>query len=241
MAAYRVERVRKTTLIDQVVDTLRQSIVSGQVAPGTHLREVELAEQLGVSRASLRESLVRLEAEGLVESFPGRGSRVCHLSTQDVEELFALRFVLEKEAVRLAIDRITPDQIEYLELLNEDEVQAVAERDVAELSRINREFHTAVAEIAGNRRLKELLETLYTQVQMYVGAGLHAGDQDFYRLAAAHHRHLTEAIRASDKQKAAALLESHLEAGLVALKPFLSEPDEEQRSSPREQYDVERS
>jgi DNA-binding GntR family transcriptional regulator len=62
---------------------------------------------------------------------------------------------------------------------------------------------------------------------MYVGAGLHAGDEDFYMLAATHHRQLTEAIRTTDKEKATMLLENHLQAGLDAMRSFLSEPDDE--------------
>ncbi len=98
--------VSASTLRDGVADALRQAIISGRWSPSSRLHEVRIAQQMGVSRAPVREALRQLEEEGLVRSEPNRGTFVTELSIRDIEEIQRLREVLECFALRRAADRL---------------------------------------------------------------------------------------------------------------------------------------
>jgi len=95
-------------------DLIRQAIVDGRVPPGHRLKEEELAQQLGISRTPVREALLVLQSEGLVEAAPNRGATVRAYDTADLEEMYELRALLEGHAAGRAASRVTPDQLAHL-------------------------------------------------------------------------------------------------------------------------------
>ena len=97
-----VAQLKRTPLRARIADAVWELILTGQYAPGARLREVELAERLGVSRTPLREALVQMEQEGMVRSEPAKGFTVCELTSQDVQEIYPLRAVLEPYALHCA-------------------------------------------------------------------------------------------------------------------------------------------
>src|SRR3954465_2999259 len=103
--------VENLTLWQRVYDHLRSEILAGHLEPGTELAEVALSEQLGVSRGPLREAIGRLAAEGLVTVRPRRGAVVRSLSKEEFVELYQVREALELMAVRLAVPRLTADDL----------------------------------------------------------------------------------------------------------------------------------
>src|ERR1700739_2717322 len=88
-------------------DAIRLAILRGQLAPGQVLKQEELAKQFGLSRAPVREALRQLEAEGLVISYPHRGTVVAELSPEEIEEVFFIRITLETTVLQLAVPRMT--------------------------------------------------------------------------------------------------------------------------------------
>lgn len=102
-------------LREVVCETLRQAIRDGVFKPGERLMEVPLAEELGVSRTPVREAIRKLELEGFVVMIPHRGTYVADISLKDVTQVFEIRSALEELAAQLAAERITPDEIEFLE------------------------------------------------------------------------------------------------------------------------------
>ena len=101
--------------VEQVYRRVRESILEGEIAPGTVMSQVALADELGVSRTPLREALRMLQSEGLVEAQANRRVTVTPISATDLEELVVMRVALETEAVRLSIDRLAPEEIAALE------------------------------------------------------------------------------------------------------------------------------
>ena len=102
-------------LREVVSEALRQAIKDGVLKPGERLMEIQLAEELGVSRTPIREAIRKLELEGFVVMVPRRGTYVADISLKDIAQVFEIRSALEELAAGLAAERITPDELEYLE------------------------------------------------------------------------------------------------------------------------------
>ena len=92
-------QIRNMSIREQSLDSLREAILSGELKPGQALTEMDLARQLGVSRAPIREALRILNSEGLVETIPYRGTTVTRLSRVDIEEIYSMRMLLESYAL----------------------------------------------------------------------------------------------------------------------------------------------
>ena len=152
---------RRRTVAEDALAALRDAILTGSLGPGDVLAEARLAAQFAVSRAPVREALAELGREGLVE-FDRRGSaRVVELMPEDVAELVLLRVTIEPVAARLACGRLGPADRDRLE---DNLRQTRAARRLADVSRLDLEFHRAVLVAAGNRRLLSAWEALQFQV-----------------------------------------------------------------------------
>jgi DNA-binding GntR family transcriptional regulator len=143
---------------------LRQSILSGDVAPGQRLVEEELAGTLGVTRQSLRAALLDLTAEGLVERIPNRGARVRVVSTEEAVAITECRMALEALCAAKAAERITDDEAAQLRELGEALERAVAEASPLKYSELNRQLHRRVIAISGQQVAAGLLERLHGQL-----------------------------------------------------------------------------
>ena len=164
---------------------------------------------------------MQLEAQGLVESHPGRGSFVTKLFEDDISEIYALRLVLEKEAVRLFARRASPAEINRLKSLSEDMIAADAVKDNATIVRLNLEYHTLIWKGADNRRLYELLRTLYGQVQLYLASAMQLQSQDKRLQTLQEHLDLAGAVAAAETDEAVTVMQKHLEEAERLVKVFL--------------------
>jgi DNA-binding GntR family transcriptional regulator len=100
-------------------ECLKRSVVEGKLAPGSFISQTQIEERYELSRAAIRGALARLEQEGLVESIPRRGYRIAPFTVQDVEEIFAVRGLIEPIATRLAAGRLSAEAIAELHSLND--------------------------------------------------------------------------------------------------------------------------
>jgi DNA-binding GntR family transcriptional regulator len=147
-------KLRRSSTSDEIVAILRESIVSGQLAPGTQLREVALADELGVSRPTLREALrsLQLQGDGLVRHRTNRGVFVSDVSAADVDDIYRVRAVLESNGAR-ACGKATPVQRQALE----DGFAALrASWDGGTLQQLidaDLGFHRAIVALLGSPRL----------------------------------------------------------------------------------------
>lgn len=203
-----LDKLRRSSLAYQVSDTLREVIIKGLLPPGSRLLEIELAEKLGVSRGSLREALRTLEGEGLVETFHGKGTFIASLSERNIQEVYSLRLILETEAVRLAAEKATPQQIGQLETLVKTMEEAASLEDIAETLRLDNEFHQFIWEIADHNQLKEVLQRLFSQFRMYLTANVYV--QDYLSTGINSHKKIFEGIRQKDTELAVAGIRAHL-------------------------------
>lgn len=156
----------------QVVESLREAIISGRFRPGQRLLERELCDQLGVSRTSLREGLVELEAEGLIEILPNRGPIVSAITAQLAEELYQARAVLEALAARLFTRNASAAQRAALRAAY-DELAAVYEDfSPAPFLRATGRFYGVLLEGAGNRSVSQILRGVRARISQLCVAAL---------------------------------------------------------------------
>jgi DNA-binding GntR family transcriptional regulator len=194
---------------------LRQAILQGDMAPAQRLVENELAEQLGVTRASIRAALIDLEAQGLVERIRNRGSRVRVVSVQEAVAITECRMVLEGLCAAKAAVAASDEQLAELTDLGTAMTKAVADGEPLTYSDLNHELHTRIREFSGQRTALELLERLNAQlVRHRFQLALRPG-----RPQQSLHEHLAmiEAIRARDPQAAESAVRAHLTSVIEAL------------------------
>ncbi|MGP1396706.1 MAG: GntR family transcriptional regulator [Inquilinaceae bacterium] len=137
---------------------IREQILAGEIRPGDHLRETELAARLGLSRTPVREALRRLEADGLLVHEPHRGAMVAQLDYQAVTELYLIREVLEGTAAASAAQHASEAEIATLQKLIASQQDAGI--DPAEAARLNQVFHRAIHHGAHNRYVVRTLDGL---------------------------------------------------------------------------------
>lgn len=187
---------------------LLDEIRAGRLAPGARLREVELAERLGVSRTPVREAMRLLEADGLVVHQPRLGAVVRSLDYAEIMELYEMRAVLEGTAARLAARAASDVELAELVALNAD--FAAAADDQARAAEINRQFHLILQDAAKNRFLIKSISTL--QRTMMILGPTTLMQRDRATAAVAEHDRILAALNARDGARAETEMRAHIEA-----------------------------
>jgi DNA-binding GntR family transcriptional regulator len=203
------------TLWQQVHEHLRDEIISGRLSPGTELHEVALAGSLGVSRGPIREALGRLATEGLVTTRPRRGAVVRALSSDEFIEAYQVREALEMMAVRLAVPKLTAEDLADMERLIEEMASRADAGEVQGFFEANTEFHQRFFQVADNRMLAELYRQLRGQIDRHRFRSLELrGD---LRRSIDEHRAILWAARTGDVERAVHLTSDHIRVPQIRL------------------------
>ena len=131
----------------KATEQIRDLIVSGQFLPGEKIRQVELSNQVGVSRSPLREALRTLESEGIVRYETNRGYVVSRLNADDLTQIYRMRELLENELL-VTIHKPTARELQRLEKHNKELSQAIDAHSITDMLRSNREFHFAIFDLS---------------------------------------------------------------------------------------------
>jgi DNA-binding GntR family transcriptional regulator len=197
------------TATERVYRVIREKIIRLELHPGELLVESKLAEQLGTGRTPVREALKMLACENLVLIVPQRGIYVAEITLTDLQEIAELRTEVEALSARLAAYRITATQLGGLRALAA-ELAGLSPQDTDNLMRIDRQFHLAVAEAAGNRHLKQVLSGLYDKSLRLWRLALprvgHLAD------AVERHEELLDALEYGNADNASAVMREHVAA-----------------------------
>lgn len=190
---------------DQAYQFIVEGIQSGRLAPGTRLREIELAEMTGLSRTPVREALSRLQLEGLLTTDAARGLIVTELDYSMTSELYAMREVLEGTAARLAARHASDVEIDFLREINARDAQL----DSAEaLAANNRLFHETLYRCAHNRYLVKTLSSLQESMKLLGRTTLAVPGRA--EIARAEHSAIVEALALRDPDAADAAARAHI-------------------------------
>ena len=214
-----LDNARGVTLSEQAYAYIVEALETGAMAPGTRLRETDLAKEIGLSRTPIREALNRLLSEGLVENDPKRGLIITELDQNMVGELYEMRRVLEGTAAALAARHATDVEIEVLRQIADRDKD---ERDANQLAQNNRLFHQTLYQCAHNRYLLKTLQALQNAMLLLGRSPLaEAGRSPPARDG---HQDIINALESRDPELARSVANRHiLEAYKLRLSRFLIE------------------
>jgi DNA-binding GntR family transcriptional regulator len=198
-----------------VYELLRGDIVLGVLKPLEAIREVEIAERLGVSRTPVREALLRLANVGLVDIYPQSGTRVSPIRPEKVRAAQLIREAVEVEVVRRACRTIDENQFAELQHLIEDQVVAAKRSDLRRLFELDEEFHRAIYRAAGLLAVADELEDMKVHLNRlrFVSVNWPRGAEKITD----EHEQILEALHNRDEDRAAAAMTRHLRAVLPVL------------------------
>jgi len=204
----RVTPIAYRTITEQVAGAIREAIADGRIPPASRLLEVSLAQEMGTSRAPVREALSQLEREGLVIKEPNRGARVVELTEETVREVASLRGLLEGFAASLAAERLSESQFAALEAMLEDMDRAVHRGDYARLVELDYQFHAFICRASGHRTLYETWSAISGKVRLYLSTtNLMYRD---LKAVVRGHGEILAALRSRDRVRANQVMQEHL-------------------------------
>lgn len=202
--------VRPSTLSSLAKESIRMRIVTGEIAAGEIYSAPALAAVLGVSATPIREAMLELTADGLVEAVPNRGFRVVELTPHDLDEIFEIRLMLEvpaaEEAARRGISAADRDRFGEMAELIEKRAQ---DGDMVGFLAADRDFHLGLIATLGNSRLVDIVSRLRDQARLYGLPMLAQRGQ--LRESAREHRQLLEALCRQDPAAVSSVATHHLE------------------------------
>lgn len=206
LADFHVKKGARGNVVTATADALRDAICEEALPPGAWLREVALAEALGVSRTPVREALARLEEEGFVVRERGAGARVTTVSLEDMSVVYQVRGSLESLAARFIAARIAPEGVAVFESLQDEMRAAAADGDSHAFSRANVRFHKQLSLSAGNAYLSRLLSTVEIGLRRF---GARTFTSARMEEVLAEHDALVRAFAAGDADAAAEAASAH--------------------------------
>lgn len=210
-------------LRDVVFTTLRQAILRGELKPGERLMEIQLANKLGVSRTPIREAIRKLELEGLVLMIPRKGAEVAEITEKNLRDVLEVRESLEVLAVQLACERMTPEDIENLQVAAKAFEDIMETNDITKIAEADVHFHDIVYMATDNQRLIQLLNNLREQMYRYRVEYLKKNEARPIILS--EHKALIEHIKNHDKEKAAENICTHIKNQVMEVVRLISEKE----------------
>jgi len=208
--------ITRAPLRDEVYREIVELIHRGELPPGSRVKDVSLATQLGVSRTPVREALIRLARDGILDADMGRGFSVCPLKAREMRETGAILGALESLALQ-SCGEISTEQLGRLSQIDRDlsSIRSDVDRSVA----LDEEWHRTLLASCPNRRLLEIISSLWQVPRRYMRAYLR--DARRVTLSTQHHARIIEALRRKDRQAAAERFSYHWNRGVEELGSWL--------------------
>ena len=192
--------------IGKAYQYLSEGILSGELALGSPISEMEISIKLKISRSPIREALRRMESEGLVYRYPGRGNVVTNITQRDLEEIFELRIMFEVQALNAACQHF---DAEFLDSLEKDFTYLKPDSHPQQYYEANARLHRGIIVYAGNERMAKFYRQL--QAQIAIVNRISARDPEHFVLSREKHLAIVRALKAKDLDEAKKQLREHLE------------------------------
>ena len=191
-----------------VYEELKRQILIGEITPGTRMMEVELAEDMGVSRTPVREAIRKLEKEGLVTIEPRKGAYASNISIKDMVDVLEVRQGLEAMAAAIASEKISDAQKEELQNAVDQYRAAVESEDVEEIIKYDQKFHMLIVTYSGNKTLTQVFSTVQELAIRF--RYIYYDDFNRYENMPNEHQEIEEAIMSGDSEKARIAADQHV-------------------------------
>jgi len=205
---------------ESIADSLRADILRGNLKSGQALKQDEIAAQFGISKIPVREALIQLKAEGLVNFYPNRGAFVSELSAVEADEIYVMRIALETAVLARAIPHLTVAHLKHAkEILDAID----REENIAKWGELNWEFHATLYSPAALPRLMDTIRTLHSNIARYLV--LYLAGMAYQKKSQKEHRAILEACRHGNTEKAVAVLVVHLQGASDHLVAFLNKQE----------------
>lgn len=222
-----------TNANDAAANIIRRAIIRGELLPGERLKEAEIARELGISRTPVREAMLVLQAEGLLDLAPSRGATVRPYDLDELRLLYDLRVLLEGYAARYAASQITPEQLTELEESCE-RMEALPYDEIVPQNEENIFFHSHVLDIVGSDRLRHIVRSLL-EIPLPYKRGYWSHEENKEH-SVQFHRRVVEALRSGDPDAAEKAMREHLEDSgkrtVDAWAEYVAEHPDENLSAP---------
>jgi GntR family transcriptional regulator, rspAB operon transcriptional repressor len=196
------------SLTEEIANTVRDRILKGEYGIGERIKESLIAEELRVSRTPVREAIKQLEKEGLIKSIPNRGSYAIGFTKQDIEDIYAVRTVVEVLAMRWAVNKITEEEISKLQ----DEYDVMEfyakKKDGKKVAEVNKRFHEIVYNASRSRFLVQILKSYQEYVEQTRKVTVYC--ENNLKAILSEHKGILEAIIEKDEDKAVKKILTHL-------------------------------
>jgi DNA-binding GntR family transcriptional regulator len=199
--------IKRASAVDQVVEAVREKILCGELPPGTPLREVQMAESIGISRNTVRDAVRALAREGLVTHTMHRGAIVTRLTEHDVIDLFRVRERIETQAIEASEDA-TPEQLAGLEETVDQLARAANAGDWVQVGEADCLFHRRLVGFLGSPRLDRFYDTIQGELRLCLSIGDRADDDP--RELIGEHRELYELIASGQRARCSVRLTERL-------------------------------
>jgi DNA-binding GntR family transcriptional regulator len=219
--------IRPKSLKEMVADELRMRIIDGRLQLGAGLSENGLAAELGISKTPVREALLQLKQEGLVEVQPQRGTYVFRMAAEQVVMISELREILEVAAVEMAIRRNAAALTERMAELYGAMEQAYEADDPVGYRKLDGEYHEAIIELCGNPYIR----SAYSQIGFCIQAlrSRLSHEAQLNRLSIADHREMLRLVKAREVSALQALMRAHIQQTKQSYLDVLGKPEFQQQ------------
>lgn len=194
-------------LRDVVFNTLRESILKGEMKPGERLMEIHLANKLGVSRTPIREAIRKLELEGLVTMIPRRGAEVAQITAKSLRDVLEVRQALDALAMELACERISEEEIGKLRQACDNFAEITKTQDAVQIAQADVELHDIIVQGSRNEKLAQMVSNL--SQQMYRYRLEYIKDVSQHGRLIEEHEEIYRCISSRDKMRALKPLNAH--------------------------------
>ena len=190
-----------------VYQRLRQEILSCRLRPGVQVRERQIADRYGVSKSPVRDALIKLQEQNLVEVMPRKGYRVARISLADARELYEMRMIYERESISRLVEFADDETLAGLDAFRKAPLDGPLDDWIA----YNRRFHSYLAQNCGNSRLARSAVEVIEQFDRLSFMSVSSGKELGLEKRTAEHGVIIDAIQSSEKRRAITLLRDHLE------------------------------
>ncbi len=215
-----VPSLSRQRLADQIADVLRNQILQEILQPGSNIPERETAEALGVSRTPLREALLILEAEGLIEMAPARSPVVANPSLEELTNLLLVQSALEALAGETACDNISDDEIAEIESMHQEMVDTAETADSLAFFSTDMAFHTAI--VASTKNISLIKTHGQYNAQLWRARYMSSRRRLNRPSSMRDHAEIIEGLRARDKDRTSKAMRDHLRKAIVRISGILA-------------------